>query len=133
MFYLRLIPRHKAMPRVKLCPWQKVYYIIATTLIKYIMAIIELVDINDLVQIVHDGLNMLVLCFCASLTTEIPIQNIVGKLPVVPIGDTGTIPHHLLNLFSRSAKRLQAGCLLWMPDVVCQLVGIGMVLWYVMI
>ena len=29
----------------------------------------------------------------------IPIQNILGKLPVVPVGDTGTIPHHLLNFF----------------------------------
>ena len=23
----------------------------------------------------------------------------LGKLPVVPVGDTGTIPHHLRNLF----------------------------------
>ncbi len=29
----------------------------------------------------------------------IPIQNILGKLPVVPVGDTGTIPHHLRNPF----------------------------------
>ncbi len=24
----------------------------------------------------------------------IPIEHILGKLPVVPVGDTGTIPHH---------------------------------------
>ena len=29
----------------------------------------------------------------------IPIQNILGKLPVVPVGDTGTILHNLRNLF----------------------------------
>ncbi len=30
----------------------------------------------------------------------IPIQSIVCKLPVVPVGDTGTIPYHLRNTFS---------------------------------
>ncbi len=30
----------------------------------------------------------------------IPIESILGKLPVVPVRDTGTIPHHLSNLFS---------------------------------
>jgi hypothetical protein len=29
----------------------------------------------------------------------IPIENILGKLLLVPVGDTGTIPHHLRNLF----------------------------------
>ena len=29
----------------------------------------------------------------------IPIENILGKLPVVPVGDTGTILHHLHNFF----------------------------------
>jgi hypothetical protein len=29
----------------------------------------------------------------------IPIEHILGKLPVVPGGDTGTIPHHLRNVF----------------------------------
>ena len=27
----------------------------------------------------------------------IPVQSILGKLPVVPVGDTGTIQHHLRN------------------------------------
>ncbi len=27
------------------------------------------------------------------------IQSILGKLPVVPVGNTGTIPHNLCNLF----------------------------------
>ncbi len=30
----------------------------------------------------------------------IPIRSILGKLPVVPVGDTGTIPYHLHNTFS---------------------------------
>ncbi len=30
---------------------------------------------------------------------DIPIQNTLGKPPVVPIGDTQTIPHHLCNVF----------------------------------
>ncbi len=29
----------------------------------------------------------------------IPIKHILGKLPVVPVGDTGTIQHHLRNVF----------------------------------
>jgi hypothetical protein len=29
----------------------------------------------------------------------IPIQSILGKLAVVPVGDTGTIPYHLRNVF----------------------------------
>ncbi len=29
----------------------------------------------------------------------IPVEHILGKLPLVPVGDTGTIPHHLRNLF----------------------------------
>jgi hypothetical protein len=27
----------------------------------------------------------------------IPIQNFLWKLPVVPVGDTGTIPHHRIS------------------------------------
>ncbi len=29
----------------------------------------------------------------------IPVEHILGKLPLVPVEDTGTIPHHLRNLF----------------------------------
>ncbi len=29
----------------------------------------------------------------------IQVQSVLGKLPVVPVGDTGTIPHHLRNTF----------------------------------
>ena len=28
----------------------------------------------------------------------VPIQSILEKLPVVPVGDTGTIPYHLHNV-----------------------------------
>ena len=47
----------------------------------------------------------------------IPIENILGKLPVVPVGDTGTIPHHLRNLFPGApGDRRQGsgdGCRMW--------------------
>ena len=32
----------------------------------------------------------------------IPIQSILGKLPLVPVGDTGTIPQSMRNAFSAS-------------------------------
>ncbi len=56
----------------------------------------------------------------------IPIENILGKLPLAPVSDTGTIPPR--QLVSRRTWRLQAGCWRWMQDVVCQLVGNGVVL-----
>ncbi len=47
----------------------------------------------------------------------IPIEHILGKLPVVPVGDTGTIPHHLFNVFqgAPSDRRPDAGdgCKMW--------------------
>lgn len=47
----------------------------------------------------------------------IPIQSILGKLPVVPVGDTGTIPHHLRNTFPGAPgdRRPGAGdgCKMW--------------------
>ncbi len=48
----------------------------------------------------------------------IPIQSILGKLPVVPVGDTGTIPHHLRHHFP--GARGDAGRVLVM-DSVCGL------------
>eukprot|EP00291_Cryptomonas_curvata_P013246 CAMPEP_0172178674 /NCGR_PEP_ID=MMETSP1050-20130122/16175_1 /TAXON_ID=233186 /ORGANISM="Cryptomonas curvata, Strain CCAP979/52" /LENGTH=137 /DNA_ID=CAMNT_0012851435 /DNA_START=17 /DNA_END=431 /DNA_ORIENTATION=+ len=47
----------------------------------------------------------------------IPIQSILGKLPVVPVGDTGTIPHHMRNTFPGAPgdRRPGAGdgCKMW--------------------
>ena len=47
----------------------------------------------------------------------IPIEHILGKLPVVPVGDTGTIPHHLRNVFQGAPgdRRPDAGdgCKMW--------------------
>ena len=47
----------------------------------------------------------------------IPVEHILGKLPLVPVGDTGTIPHHLRNLFSVAPgdRRPGAGdgCRMW--------------------
>ncbi len=41
----------------------------------------------------------------------IPIEHILSKLPVVPVGDTGTIPHHLRNVFQAAPgdRRPDAG------------------------
>ena len=58
----------------------------------------------------------------------IPVEHILGKLPLVPVGDTGTILHHLRNLFPGAPGwRPQAGCWRWMQDVVRELVGNGVV------
>ena len=47
----------------------------------------------------------------------IPVQSILGKLPVVPVGDTGTIPYHLRNTFPGAPgdRRPGAGdgCKMW--------------------
>jgi hypothetical protein len=47
----------------------------------------------------------------------IPIQSILGKLPVVPVGDTGTIPYHLRNTYPGAPgdRRPGAGdgCKMW--------------------
>ena len=47
----------------------------------------------------------------------IPIENIVGKLPVVPVGDTGTVSHHLRNLFPGAPGDRKPGsgdgCRMW--------------------
>jgi hypothetical protein len=44
----------------------------------------------------------------------IPIQSILGKLPLVPLGDTGTIPHSMRNAFSGD-QRPDSGdeCRIW--------------------
>ena len=46
----------------------------------------------------------------------IPIDIILGKLPVVPVGDTGTIPHRLRNRFQGPGDRREGsgdGCSMW--------------------
>ena len=47
----------------------------------------------------------------------IPIQSILGKLPVVPVGDRQTIPHHLRNHFPGAPgdRRPDSGygCRMW--------------------
>ena len=64
----------------------------------------------------------------------IPIQSILGKLPVVPVGDTGTIPHHLRSHFSWApgtagrVPAMDAGCGLstrghWDGLVICNEAG----------
>ena len=49
------------------------------------------------------------------------------SLPVVPVGDTGTIQHHLCNDFPGAPG--DRWCRWWMQDVVCQLLGLGLVPW----
>ena len=47
----------------------------------------------------------------------LPIENILGKLPVVPVGDTGTIPHSLHNTckwaYGDSTLGDGKGCPMW--------------------
>ncbi len=47
----------------------------------------------------------------------IPIESILGKLPVVPVGDTGTIPHRLSNRFEGApgdrSEGSGDGCRMW--------------------
>ena len=47
----------------------------------------------------------------------IPIQSILGKLPVVPVGDNGTIPHHLRDDFPGAPGDCRPGsgdgCRMW--------------------
>ena len=47
----------------------------------------------------------------------IPIESILGKLPVVPVGDTGTIQHCLRNHFPNAPGDRRAGsgdgCRMW--------------------
>ncbi len=47
----------------------------------------------------------------------IPVEHILGKLPLAPLGDTGTIPHHLQNLFRGAPgdRKPSAGdgCRMW--------------------
>jgi hypothetical protein len=39
----------------------------------------------------------------------IPVENILGKLPLVPVGDTGTVPHRLRSDFSRAPGDCRPG------------------------
>jgi hypothetical protein len=47
----------------------------------------------------------------------IPIQSILGKLPLVPVGDTGTIQHSMRNAFSGAPGEWRPGagdgCRMW--------------------
>jgi hypothetical protein len=47
-----------------------------------------------------------------------PVENVLGKLPVVTVGDSGTIPHRLLNHFSGAPGDRRPGsgdgCRMWL-------------------
>jgi hypothetical protein len=72
-------------------------------------------------MIMQDGWNQLVLGLYMSLTTAvlyvIPIQNILGELPDVSVGDTWTIPYHLRNFFPGAPGDRKQGaghdCRIW--------------------
>ena len=65
----------------------------------------------------------------------LPSENILGKLPVVPVGDTGTVPHCLRNAcrwaFGDSRPGDGKGCPMCL-ECGCKLVDNGMVPRYVM-
>ena len=48
----------------------------------------------------------------------VPIQSILCKLSLVPVGDTCTIPHSMRNTFPGAPGDRRAGRRRWMPDVV---------------
>ena len=66
----------------------------------------------DYFKLFHSYLTIFVLEWLKSISSQViyeldptrpillvlPIDNILGKLPVVPVGDTGTIPHCLQNV-----------------------------------
>ena len=54
------------------------------------------------------------------------IENVLGKLPVDPVG-AGTVPHCLQNAFQGDSFVQQTRGWKRLPDVVCQLVGNGIV------
>ncbi len=94
---------------------------------------------------VQDGWNRLDLGFYRSSISENwfstsyqyrLLQNILGKLTVVPVGDTGTIPHHLCNLFPGAPGDHKPGagdgCHMWFSTrgpgdghVICNKMGNG--------
>jgi hypothetical protein len=47
----------------------------------------------------------------------IPIQSILGKLPLVPVGDTSTVPHSMRNALSGAPSHRRPGasdgCRMW--------------------
>ena len=51
----------------------------------------------------------------------VPIESILGKLPVVPVSDTGTIPHRMRNAFPGApGNRRQGagdGCRMWFVNL----------------
>jgi hypothetical protein len=83
----------------------------------HVIAIMHIIACSS----VKYGWNLLALGWFMRLTTRIlyviPIQSILGKLPVVPVGDTGTIPFRLRNTFSGApVDRRQGvgdGCKMW--------------------
>ena len=84
--------------------------------INYIMAFIA----SILIIPFQAGWNLSVPGSFTSLTTRnqfIPIESILGKLPVVPVGDTGTIPHRLRNRFAGAPGDRREGsgdgCRMW--------------------
>ncbi len=53
-----------------------------------------------------------------TILNAVPIQSILGKLPLLPVGETGTIPHRMHNTFPPGApgdRRPGAGdgCRMW--------------------
>ncbi len=96
-----------------------IIFLFAIITIMHVIAIMLIIACSS----VKDGWNLLALGWFMSLTTKkpilyvIPIQSILGKLPVVPVGDTSTTPFHLRNTFSGAPgdRRLGAGdgCKMW--------------------
>jgi hypothetical protein len=108
-------------------------YIIVIIAINSIICIICIIAFIEIILVIEDGWNQLALESYTSSTTRqvlyvISMQIILEKLQVVPVGDTGTIPHHLRNVFPSAAGNrvpaMDAACGLstrghWDGPVIC--------------
>ncbi len=64
----------------------------------WLWRLLWLLGLFSLLLLFMVGINWFASCIRArpqEPDSEIPIQSILGKLPFVPVDDTGTIPHHL--------------------------------------
>ncbi len=106
------------------------------------MTILRMVNIIIIISIILNICVILINAFQAGWNLSVPGSYTssttrnqfsmlsLGKLPVVPVGNTWTIQHNIRNLFPGAliARRGQGRT----QDVVCQLVGFGLVPLYVM-
>ena len=96
-----------------------------------IIGIMAIIGIMSIIAIIANNADYFLLGWLASVGSRvvyeldykkpilyvIPIQSILGKLSLVPVGDTGTIPHSLHNTFEGAPGNRRPGagdgCRMW--------------------